>query len=501
MKSQLKYLSIIISAILITALFYQQRIGLNLMIFEFIFLLFLMISKQLKWSRNMLIGTVGIIISALSTVITHSAFSITFNLIAFVVWTGLVIYPEARSILNSFYLAWSSMILSQYEFWKAIGSSQLFGNKLGRILWKSRIFIAPIGIILIFITIYSFSNPVFNNITTSIGKYIENTINLIIKDWNISLIFTFIFALFISIFLFVRSKNNVLISSDEKANDQLLRRKKKSWAPFNYPGLKNELKSGIFLLGILNLLIFILNIIDINGVWLNFEWEGQFLKSSVHEGTYLLIISILISMAVVLYFFRGNLNFYRKNKWLRYLSYTWIIQNLVLTLSVAIRNFRYIHYFSLAYLRIGVIIFLILVIIGLVTIFIKVRSQKSTFFLLKWNALSMYLILLISSAINWDAMIARHNFSNYDHAFVHLNYLSTLPDRTLPYLDHSMDELLMIHEQQTKQFPFMGRYLTPEQYYQIIQDRKDSFIYRYEHQNWLAWNLPDYLAYQKLKNQ
>lgn len=501
MKSKLKYLNILVGAVLITSLFYKQTLGLNLLIFEFIFLIFLLVTKQLKLSsKYMIMGTVGLIISSLATVLTHSVFSITFNFIALMVFTGLLVYPEAKSILNSFYLSWNSLIASQIELWQKIAGSKLFGRKLGRVLWKTRIFVAPLGIILIFITIYSFSNPVFNNLTTSIGTFIENVVNTIFKNLNASLFFTFILALLISTFLILRTRSNAIINSDLKANDQLIRKRRKYWIYFTVFSLRNELKSAVFLLVILNVMIFVLNIIDINWVWFNFEWEGQYLKQFVHEGTYLLIVSILISMAVVLYFFRGNLNFYKKNKWLRYLSYAWLSQNLILTISVSIRNFWYIHYFSLAYLRIGVIIFLFLVIIGLITIFLKVRDKKSTFYLLRWNALGLYVILLVSSVINWDSIIAKYNFSNYDHAFVHLNYLSSLPDKTLPYLDHSMDELLLIQDYQSKQFPFQGRYLTPEQYHQIIEDRKETFVYRYERRTWLDWNLPDYLAYKKLTN-
>ena len=69
---------------------------------------------------------------------------------------------------------------------------------------------------------------------------------------------------------------------------------------------------------------------DINHVWLNFQWDGQFLKEFVHDGTYILIINIIISILLVLYFFKANLNFFKKNKILKTLTYIWVGQNFFL---------------------------------------------------------------------------------------------------------------------------------------------------------------------------
>ena len=210
---------------------------------------------------------------------------------------------------------------------------------------------------------------------------------------------------------------------------------------FKFNDLKNEYKAGIFLLIVLNILILILNLIDINWVWFNFKWEGQFLKQFVHEGTYLLILSILISIGLVLFFFRENLNFYSKNRTLKYLSYVWIIQNGILTISVAIRNFYYINYFSLAYKRIGVLLFLILTLYGLYTVFNKVKNKKSNFYLFQYNFSALFILLIVSSIVNWDKVIANYNFKHANKSFLELNYLADFSDKTLPYLDKPLHEL------------------------------------------------------------
>ena len=52
-----------------------------------------------------------------------------------------------------------------------------------------------------------------------------------------------------------------------------------------------------------------------------------------------------------------DLNFYQKNKWLRYGAYAWLFQNAVLVVSVLFRDYYYIAHMGLAYKRIGVLVF------------------------------------------------------------------------------------------------------------------------------------------------
>ena len=101
----------------------------------------------------------------------------------------------------------------------------------------------------------------------------------------------------------------------------------------------------------------------------------------VHEGTWLLVFSVFLSAAIALFFFKGNLNYFSKNKWLKRLTIVWIAQNLVMVISVMLRNYWYITYFGLAYKRIAVLFFLLLTMIGLITIIIKILNKKSSYYL------------------------------------------------------------------------------------------------------------------------
>ncbi len=318
-----------------------------------------------------------------------------------------------------------------------------------------------------------------------------------------------IISFLIAVFLILRARNKSIITEDQDSSDKLTRQRKKHKHSFGIMDLKNEYRSAIFLLVALNILILVLNITDINSVWFNFEWEGQYLKQFVHHGTYLLIVAIIISIVIVLYFFRANLNFLKNSKTIRVLSYIWIAQNVLLTISVIIRNLYYINHFALAYKRIGVMFFLLLTIYGLFTVFQKVRNKKTSYFLTRKNAYAWMIALVVATGFNWDVIIAKYNFRHSDTAFVHLNFLGRLSDNALHELDQPLDRLSAIRVEQRRKFSrgssgsgsfnfFERVYLTPEKYHNRIEQRKKRFKRRYEEQGILSWNYAEYKAYHAL---
>jgi hypothetical protein len=129
---------------------------------------------------------------------------------------------------------------------------------------------------------------------------------------------------------------------------------------------------------------------------------------------------------------------------------------------------------------------------------VKVNRRKSSFYLFKSNSLALYVVLVVSSIINWDTLIAKYNFKHSDRSFLHLDYLSTLSDKSLPYLDKPLSELSRIDTIQKAKFPFEQKFMTPEKYHQIIEGRKIAFKKEWQSKSFLSWNLSEYLAYKKL---
>jgi hypothetical protein len=497
------YLLAGITAVVFTLLFYHQSIGLNLILFEIILVFF--IARYTPVSISGVHGwvlTAGIAVTAVFTLIHASVFVIAMNVIALFLFTGLLLLPGGRSIASFTCLAFVNIVQAPANaFNQVLTGDQRHTRTLHRIRQATWL-ILPLFLIMFFIWLYSSSNPYFATIIDRLFKYPDKWLNILWENMNPQLAFTFIFGLFTGILFFFRRKNKAISEWDENSTDNMLRKHRKFGRKNRRMlALKNEYRAGVFLLVILNLLIFLQNVLDIWFVWFHFEWNGQYLKQFVHEGTWLLIFSILISIVIILLLYQGNLNFLPHNRFLRLLSYTWLVQNMVLAVSVAVRNGWYIYYYALAYKRIGVGIFLVLTLVGLVSVLLKVKHRKTMFYLLRINTLSIFILLVAASCINWDPVIARYNFAHYERSFIHLDWLCSLSDKSLPILDKSPAELAKIKQIQDKAFPSDHGYMSPETYHEIIQERKRDFISNWENRSILSFNLADYLAFRRLCQQ
>ena len=305
MSKKRDILIVIFSTIIFAFLFHREDLGLNLFIFETIFFAWLLYSKRLQFkTRNQITVALAFITTSIATVVTHSVFSYFINYLVMVVFVGLLIYPQVKSLLNAFRISIISFFKSQIFFFESLLSTKVKGKNFGSYIWKFRMFFIPLIIIIIFIAIYSGSNPVFNDLVSSFLSFISESLLAIFKNFDFLVMFTLIVGLVISNFMYIIISNKYIENEDLKATDSLVRVKKSIKRIFSITALKNEYKAGVFLLIVLNVLLLIVNCIDLNIVWFNFQWDGYFLKQFVHEGTYLLILSILISIALVLYFQR-----------------------------------------------------------------------------------------------------------------------------------------------------------------------------------------------------
>ncbi|WP_146171762.1 DUF4173 domain-containing protein [Flavobacterium magnum] len=492
----------LIFAVFFTLLFHNQYVGLNLLIIEAAALIWLAFTKQIDFTnRNHLIFGSGFFITAVAVVFVFSDYAVVMNALSLFVFVGILIYPQARSLVSSAKLSFFNIFYAQIRFIDAFFSAKVGGGKMARALWKSRVFFIPVIVIGVFIAIYRSSNPVFDKLMEKIFTKVGDFLDSIFINLDLTLIFTFILGLVICNYFFIRNTNEQTIRDDANASDEIVRIRRKRHSRGLTTGLKSELRAGVFLLLALNAVLLIVNSIDIYWVWFNFSWNGDFLKQFVHEGTYLLLLSIVCSILVVLYFFRGNLNFYTGNKFIRSLCLVWIVQNAVLTVSVGVRNFHYIRYFALAYKRIALAVFLLFVICWLYTVAVKVMRRKSAFYLVRTNALVLYVLLISASVFNWDKIIVNYNFSHYRTSFVDLDYNSDFSDKVLPELDKSEAELSEIDKIQQSKFHFDTELMPATIFHNKIERRKKEFVNTWESKSVLSWNYPEWQAYETLKKR
>ncbi|WP_462220897.1 DUF4153 domain-containing protein, partial [Ferruginibacter sp.] len=328
---------------------------------------------------------------------TKLAFSTTLLLV--VVFTQYL----HRSVWYAAASAVGNYVLFIFSFFENIRQVKITGIKSFGIRKALRFLIIPFLIAGIFFLLYSFSNAVFQDVVKDMGLAIEHFFTKFFRWFSWSRFGFLLLGLLVTGGLLLKMHSNYFSEKDYLQHNDLWRKKNnlKKWkesASFDIlslfmgrftngvMALRNENTVGILSLVMLNILLLFINAIDIVYVWFGFNYTPNLnLKEYVHEGTGMLIFSIVLAMLVLLFFFRGNLNFYKKNKWLRYGAYGWIFQNAVLVISVLLRDYYYIQHMGLAYKRIGVLVFLSMVLMGLITVFIKIYQRKTSYYLLRVN--------------------------------------------------------------------------------------------------------------------
>jgi len=467
-------------------LFWKETWGLNIAIFTLITFSFLyyLHPERFQWKtvRLTLLGT-GL---AVLFVLIHNSFlskiMYTFSLLTFV---GFFQIKELRFPLYAALQGLSSFFETPS---KLAATFQEEGEKKSKIsgarIWNYiKLGFIPLIVLVVFYSLYLSANSAFaklsDRFSTQVGKLFQ-------FDLPIERIEAIIFALGVAGMILWERKgvNYFRNSQNQKVKDIHRKRPENAQydSDFNPISLKNEYKAGLILLVSLNALLFLVNLTDFATVWFGFDESNPGnLKSYVHEGTYLLIFTILLAMGVLIYLFRKNINFFPNNALLKKLAYAWIAQNALLTLSVGVRNARYIDFHGLAYKRIGVVIFLILTLYGLWTMYRKVRDRKSIYFLLERNAWAVYFILLLSCAINWDVLITRYNlFVETKGAIDKTFLLNTVSDKNLDLLEENVDLL-----KSKNSYPEVDNALVDK----WLENKRERYERKKGRLSWKSWHL------------
>lgn len=494
MKTRQKHLTIATLTLLHNIFFWKESMGINLVLFTTIGILINLYSvrEEVNWSKTKPFLFMHLL--ACTTLLyngsTLAIASVCMNASLTIVFVQHQAFRSVAFVVLGFlerFIHWIASIGNLFVKSAAPQTSKTRPSY--SILQSSKLVIVPILVFTIFFIIFNIANPIFHNYTVEAYEYIGDSLNDLTEYFSIERFLLFVLGFITARFLVFRAlKLDVL--KEETALQIGKQRIKLKLQKFKILALLTEYRVGVILVGMVNILLLLVNIIDINWLWFGFDPNSvDNLSQLVHEGTYVLIFSILLSMGIIEYFFRGNINFYKKNASLKALCYVWILQNIVLIASVAIRNYHYIDEMGLAHKRIGVVFFLCLTLSGLVSQVFKIAKKYSGYYLWKVNSLSLWLILTLGALVNWDLVIAAYNLK-YTKKNLDTSFLLTLSDTTLGLL------------QQNKTL-FTDNQYAPEVYQVTVKDylysRVVDFKERYEGESWLSWNYSDYKAYEQLK--
>ena len=499
-----------VGAILFHIVFWNQNLGINLVLYMSYILGSNLILKQGKINNGAKMTLIGSLLSLILFFVHHSTVSLVASLVSPILFIGFVHYDKTRSIWSSFMGAF----INVFNIRKVVIDNDLTLNTKNSYRWKrnAKLTIIPIVVVYIFVLIFRTANPVFDSFLIQIENVFSDFIFNFFDYFSINRILFFALGTIFTSALIIKGKwmyfEKQETSKTEVIKRQRIRKKiavrsyredgvlktKTAYQEFPTLALKNERLSATIMLGLIAVLLFIINSIDIVYVWFAKTLSTtKTLTEMVHEGTYLLIFSILLSIFIMLYIFRKNQNFYKGNKILKYLSYTWIIQNIILVISVAIRNHNYISNYGLTHKRIGVYIFLILTVIGLFTLFLKIRDKKSLFFLSLINGKVFYTTLVILAFFNWDSVIVSYNINHLAPNKIDYRYLVTLSDNSLITLHKNLNKLNQ--DRWNSEIYLNRRTTTPAYYFKERINRINQIP-----QTAFSWNYSDYRIANYFKN-
>lgn len=504
-KNITKFILVTAGAVLFNLLFWNEKLGLNTVLYD----LFILSALFILYPQSLHSGTVRWLVLGhlicLGMVVFHNT---PVSKTGFLVTLCLLV-PFAEYAHRSPWFAGGSMLQNMLfmmagyvETTLSVRNGNIKRKPISRII---RFAIFPLLLLLVFFIIYTSANEAFAKLTEQFRLQIANFFENFFELFSAQRFLFFLLGLFITGAALLKSRSNWFSQSEAKCSDALQRKrtsvKERQRQTFyqvivavmgrfakGILALKNENTTGIISLVLLNLLLLTVNVIDISVLWFNFEYsKTEPVYKMVYDGTELLIASIVLAMAILLFFFKGNLNFYRRNKWLKYGAYAWILQNVILVISVGIRDYYYIARHGLAYKRIGVLFFLLMVLIGLLTVLIKIAKKKTSYFLLRVNAWAGIIILTLSTTIHWDEFIATYNLDRRDEAVLDVEFLLSLSDKTIPLIDKNM-EVLQKRDYEQPIFK-NGKCITC--YTELLHKRKDEFLHKQKQLSWLSWNYSD----------
>jgi uncharacterized membrane protein len=307
-------------------------------------------------------------------------------------------YPGIKILLYPplWFINYSCFIFKffSFKYWlpKKITGNEFFKRLLAMVL-------IPGFLLLVFTVLYASSSDVFY----SFFQTIPFNFNFF------ELLFLACFGFFLSFnlwFVFIpRSvvRINRQLGANFNASKQIVLKPTFSFLEINF-----ERKSGEISLILLNILLIFFIITYNYEQFFSVVKKGS-LSDEIHQRVATLIFSIVMAIGVIMFYFKSTFNFDKKAGLLKKLSYLWVILNTLLTVSAFIKNAEYISDFGLTYKRIGVYIFLLLSLTGLIITYVKIHYQKTNAFLLTHMLRIFFFTFIIGSWINFSWIVTKYN--------------------------------------------------------------------------------------------
>ncbi|MBP6696434.1 MAG: DUF4173 domain-containing protein [Flavobacteriales bacterium] len=496
-KALLPLITVVVGTAIFDLLFWERSPGLNFALFNLVIAGFLLqrytwagLSAAARWSL------LAAVVAGAMVYVHDTIIAIFASIVTLATATAYAHEPRLRSLFVA-----GLQSVANFMVTPLIAVTQLdrlappSGAPRSGLRWM-KLGVLPVAVLLLFTQLYRAGNPKFDALTAGFMNGLFEVFEDFFAEIFTAHTLFMVFGAVLCGALLLRLSPEALVRMEQGWKDALIRTRTRRphWlAPRSMDPLERERRMGMILLVAVNLLLAVVNVIDIDWVWFGFEVPRDFsLKQFVHEGTWMLIISMLLSMLLLMYLFRRNQNFYWRSKGLKVLAIAWVLQNIILGISVFLRNYHYISFHGLAYKRIGVIVFLALVLVGLITLYIKIRDKKSLFYLARVNGWAALIALVGLSTVDWDSAIVRYNLGHWNQGEIDVDNYLDMSDKVLPLLYADIDKVeaqMAKHRQNTVRWVDN---LDIHDFRRQLDARRDRFNRRYVDARWQESSLADH---------
>ena len=392
---------IILATAMFTVLFYEENIGINLGILGIAYSVILLVStvKTFKTATFYILFSLSIISScAFAWYGDFVSFAATFMSLALLSFKSKSKELKSVFVIPVFALTFLSFIYRVFLFDQWLPKTKT-ETSTQRVL---AVFIIPLVLLSAFFGIYSLGSNHFAGLFSDFRWEINLWLLLIIISLGFFFAFSF-FNLWIPDFIF---NQNHFQKNDFVQEDRIAK------PTYSFMDLDTERLSGIVsLFGLNILLIFFIFTFNYEQFYENIKSPVQ-LSQETHERVNAVVISIVMAIFVLMFYFKSNFNFDVKAKPMKILAKIWIVLNAVLVLSAMAKNAEYFINYGATYKRFGVFAFLLLSLIGLAFTFIKIQKQKTNAFLINHMVWYFYGTVLAASFINWGGIATDYNIKN-----------------------------------------------------------------------------------------
>jgi len=411
-----KHHLIFITVLAVIILFYKEYIALNLGIFGIFLSILTYIQTKPEFKRRTFLTLfVTSIFSSLAFAWFGDAISFAAVFVSLFLLRFKGTYPKLKPflyievlLLNLF--TFLGRVFNIEQWYEKPKEGKSFGKKLITFI------LIPAFFVTIFFFIYAFGSDHFANLFRDSELEFQPLTFIVLAI--IGFYIGFIFWNF-GVERFIFKQNRFL-------NDDFSGLVKIQKPTFSFLDIDSERTSGLISFSALNVLLLIFIATYNYERFFEATKSADGLSAETHERVNAVIMSIIMAILVILFYFKKGFNFDDKAKSLKISAKIWIVLNAVLVISASLKNSEYIINYGLTYKRLGVYAFLAIALIGLIFTFIKIQKKKTNAFLFNKMFWACYGLILVCSYVNWGWIITSNNIKRKDFAenyhLVSINY-------------------------------------------------------------------------------